>query len=141
MAIIYESVLSLKQANKLAWHLKIRDHVPVLIMILSIPDSAPNISPEPQGSVWHLHLHSGFLWQWMFDSLDRILQMHLSQNLSTILHLFDLQIQHMVLDFHLAVSILSIYRFEIVHYQIVIISFINPQLSLHLDQGWVAQLL
>jgi hypothetical protein len=47
----------------------------------------------------------------------------------------------MALDFHLAVSILSIYRFEIVHYQIVIISFINPQLSLHLDQGWVAQLL
>jgi len=81
------SVLSLKQVNKLAWHLKIRDHVPVLIMILSIPDSAPNISPEPQGSVWHLHLHSRFLWQWMFDSLDQILQMHLSQNLSTI-HIF-----------------------------------------------------
>jgi len=47
----------------------------------------------------------------------------------------------MALDFNLAVSILSIYRFEIVHYQIVIISFINPQLSLHLDQGLVAQLL
>jgi len=141
MAIIYESVLSLKQANKLAWRLKIRDHVPVLMMILSVPDSAPRISPWiPRICLTFAPALGIFMTVnvWLFGSNLTNAFEPKSVNHT---HLFDLQIQHMALDFHLAVSILSIYCFEIVHYKIVIISFINPQLSLHLDQGLVAQLL